>query len=103
MAGDEGRKAKLLFIRNELAEYEESLASAHAFGLFQLIFLVIPVFWPVLLAQRYMMIAGCRSEYRQLRNALDVWGGDLGSDAEPLAAELERLHARTPRLLWVVG
>jgi hypothetical protein len=99
VAGDEARKAKLLYLRNALVSYSVYLDDARAFGLLQIAFAIVPVFWPILLAQRYSMITGARKQRQQIANALDVWGADLGDDAVPLRAELAQLAARSPRLL----
>lgn len=99
LAGDEARKAKLLYVRNELAEYENDLEDSRTFGWLQLAFAVIPIFWPILLAQRRAMVSSAKLAYQRVKNALDVWRDDLGGEAAPLLAELERLHGRAPRLL----
>src|SRR5262245_56638402 len=96
LAADEARKAKLLYVRNELAEYEAGIQAARAFGFLQLMLVVIPFFWPILLAQRYFMVVGRRLRYRRIRNALDVCSSDLGDQAAALSAKLEELSQSSP-------
>jgi hypothetical protein len=97
--GGEARKAKLLYIRNALVAYAVYLEDARAFGFMQLAFVIVPVFWPILLAQRYWVISAARKQRQQLENALEIWGAELGDDAISLRAELAELAPRSPRLL----
>lgn len=99
LAGDESRKAKLLFVRNEIADFEAECTNARSFGLLQIAFAVIPLFWPILLAQRHSMVTSARLSARRIRNALDVWKGDLGDEHARLATELDRVETRAPRML----
>ncbi len=99
LAGDEARKAKLLYVRNELADFEAECSDARSFGLLQIVFAVIPLFWPFLLVQRHSMVNAAKLSVRRIRNALDVWKEDLGDEQPRLAAELDRLATGSPRLL----
>jgi hypothetical protein len=91
MAPDEVRKAKLLFIRNEISQLRAMKTSFEGFGVAQGCFAIIPFFWPMLWAQRSGMKATLTMHSEQIRNALSVWGDDLGSDAASLEAELSSL------------
>ncbi len=91
MAPDEVRKAKLLFIRNEISKLRALKTSFAGFGVAQGCFAIIPVFWPILWAQRTGMNAAVTMHSAQIRNALSVWGEDLGSDAASLEAEVAAL------------
>ena len=74
---DEVRKAKSLYIRNAISEYralEESLAG---FKTAQGCFSIIPIFWPILGAQKRMMNAQLRLSRERIQNAIDVWQDDL--------------------------
>jgi hypothetical protein len=93
IAPDEVRKAKLLFIRNELSQLRAMKASHAGLGVAQGCLLVIPFFWPILWAQRTGMKATVTMHGEQIRNALSVWGDDLGPDAAALEAELASLVA----------
>ncbi|MEZ5940863.1 MAG: hypothetical protein R3C18_05700 [Planctomycetaceae bacterium] len=88
---EEVRKAKLLFLKNELSQLRALKASYAGFGTAQGCFGFIPIFWPVLHAQRSMMSATMTSHKEQLRNALDVWRNDLGQDAIGIERELDAL------------
>lgn len=88
---DEIRKAKLLFIRNELSELKALKTSMAGFGVVQGCFAIIPIFWPILWAQRKGMDAALTLQQDQIRNALLVWKDDLGEDGRQIEAELESL------------
>ena len=91
MAPDEVRKAKLLFIRNEIAELRATVKSHAGLGVVQGCFAIIPIFWPILWAQRSGMKAMVNMRREQIGNALAVWREDLGPDAAALDAELTAL------------
>jgi len=74
---EEVRKAKSLYIRNAISEYRAMRESVAAFGFVQVFFAIIPIFWPILYAQRRMMRAQQRLFEERIRNALDVWKDDL--------------------------
>lgn len=86
---EEIRKAKLLFIRNEVSELKALKTSMDGFGAAQGCFALIPIFWPVLKAQRTSMNAALTLKKDQIRNALQVWADDLGSDSRTIEAELD--------------
>jgi hypothetical protein len=93
MDPEEIRKAKLLFIRNEISQLRAMKTSMQSFGVIQGCFAIIPFFWPILWAQRSMIKAGLRLQGDQIGNALSVWAEDLGADAAELKAELASLLA----------
>ena len=88
---DEVRKAKLLFVRNELSQLKALKTSMAGFGVAQGCFAFIPVFWPILWAQKNAMNAAWTLQKDQIRNALMVWRDDLGNDAREIEMELEAL------------
>ena len=88
---DEVRKAKILFIRNELSQLKALKESIAGFGVVQGCFAVIPFFWPILWAQRRGMNAALTLQKEQIRNALMVWREDLGDDARQMQSELDAL------------
>lgn len=77
MAPDEVRKAKVLYIRNAIAEYEAFRAQMEGFGVAQGCFSVIPIFWPIIGAQKRMMAAQATLVKQRIRNAIEVWRDDL--------------------------
>jgi hypothetical protein len=87
LSQDEVRKAKSLYIRNAISEYKAARASLSGFRVAQGCFMIIPVFWPILWAQRSGMNAGLTLYEERIKNALAVWRDDLGKEAD----ELERL------------
>jgi hypothetical protein len=92
MAPDEVRKAKLLFILNEISQLRAIKSSYAGFGVAQGCFAVIPFFWPILWAQRSGMKATVTLHSEQIRNAITVWRDDLGPDADALDAQLAALQ-----------
>jgi hypothetical protein len=77
LPSEEIRKAKSLYIRDAIAEYQAMNESLQAFGCLQGFFAIIPFFWPVLYAQRRMMTAQKTLCRQRIRNAIDVWRDDL--------------------------
>lgn len=76
----EMRQAKLLYIRNAIAELraqEEMLAS---FGKLQGCLSVIPFFWPVLAMQKKMIATHKKMARQKITNAIDVWRADLQAE-----------------------
>jgi hypothetical protein len=90
---EEVRKAKLLFIKNEISQLRALKSSMAGFGVAQGCFAIIPIFWPILWAQRSGMNAAVTMQTEQIRNALAVWRDDLGSDAAELEFELNSLSS----------
>ena len=88
---EEVRKAKLLFIRNELSRFKGAQASYSAFGGMQGCFSIIPIFWPMIRAQKRIMTASLDTQAERIRNAIDVWRDDLGEEARRLERELDDL------------
>lgn len=78
LAPDEMRKAKVLYIKNAVSEYKALRASFKAAWFVQFLFILIPIFWPILYVQRRTMRAQERLFSERISNALEVWGDDLG-------------------------
>lgn len=74
---DEVRKAKELYLRNAISEYRALEETLSAFGCVQVMFAIIPFFWPILWLQRKAMNAQRRLFRERIQNALDVWADDL--------------------------
>jgi len=77
LAPEEVRKAKVLYIRNAIAEFKATQASFAGFGQAQGCMSIIPIFWPVIGAQKKMMAAQMQLAKDRIRNAIDVWKDDL--------------------------
>jgi hypothetical protein len=88
---DEVVKAKRLYLRNAIAEYEAELASAGSLGCIMVFFAIIPLFWPFLIMMRRNLKAAKKLARTKIRNAIDVWRDDLGAEADDLLAQVEAL------------
>ena len=77
LAPEEVRKAKLLYLRNAISEFQAMQASYEGFGQAQGCMSIIPVFWPIIGAQKRMIAAQLQLCKDRIRNALDVWRADL--------------------------
>jgi hypothetical protein len=91
LSGEEVRKAKILFIKNALSEYRALQTTMAGFGVAQGCFAIIPIFWPILWAQRRAMSAAMTLQKEQIRNALSIWQEDLGDEGRELETELDNL------------
>jgi len=91
LSNDEVRKAKLLFIKNELSELRATKTSFAGLGVAQGCFAIIPIFWPILWAQRKGMDAALTLQKEQIMNAISVWRDDLGDEAQKIEDEIESL------------
>lgn len=77
MAPEEVRKAKVLYIRNSISEYRAMKSSFAGFGQAQGCMSIIPVFWPIIGAQKRMMSAHLQLARERIANAIEVWRDDL--------------------------
>jgi hypothetical protein len=77
LAPEEVRKAKLLYLRNAASEYKALITSLEGFGKLQGCLAIIPIFWPILWAQRRMMAAQRQLANDRIDNAIEVWREDL--------------------------
>jgi hypothetical protein len=80
LAPEEVRKAKVLYLRNAISEYRAMQASYQGFGQAQGCLSIIPVFWPVIGAQKRMMSAQLQLARDRIKNAIDVWRDDLNGE-----------------------
>ena len=80
LPAEEVRKAKSLYIRNAIAEYRALQAGLTGFGQAQGCFSVIPIFWPILGAQKGMMNAQLDLARQRINNAIHVWRDDLSGE-----------------------
>jgi hypothetical protein len=87
LAPDEVRKAKVLYIRNAISEYRAMSDSLAGFGVAQGCFSIIPIFWPIIAAQKRMMNAQLRLMKERVQNAIDVWRDDLRGERFELDGE----------------
>jgi hypothetical protein len=89
MAPEEIQKAKLLFLKNELTRAKTARDAMASFGMSTGCLSIIPIFWPILRAQKAMMNSAMMGQVQQLRNALEVWKDDLGAQGMELEREVD--------------
>ncbi len=77
LAPEEVRKAKVLYLRNAISELHAMQSGFQGFGQAQGCLSFIPIFWPIVGAQKKMMIAQLQLGKDRIRNAIDVWRDDL--------------------------
>jgi hypothetical protein len=87
LAPEEVRKAKLLYVRNAISEYQAMHAAVRGFGQAQGCMSIIPVFSPIIGAQKRMMAAQLQLARDRIRNAIDVWREDLKGEKFQLDGE----------------
>ena len=85
---EEIEKAKVLYLRNAITNYEEMLKSYAAFAFLQVFFAAIPCFLPILAAQWFAMYAAKKAAQQKVLDALDVWRDDLGEEYHNLKNRL---------------
>ena len=71
------QKAKLLYIRNSIAEFRALETTMASFGKLQGCMSIIPFFWPIISLQKKMMNAQVDLARQRITNAIDVWQDDL--------------------------
>jgi hypothetical protein len=74
---EEIRKAKVLYIRNAIAEYRAQAAGFRTFRQAQGCFALLPFFRPFLGIQKSWMDAQLQLSRERIRNAIEVWKEDL--------------------------
>jgi hypothetical protein len=89
LSREEVRKAKSLYLRNAISEYRALVESMQGFRNVQGCMSIIPIFWPILGAQRRMIDAQMRLARERIRNAIDVWKDDLQGEHFDLPEEPE--------------
>ena len=67
LSQEEVRKAKSLYIRNAISEYRAMAASMEGFKSAQGCMSVIPIFWPILGAQKRLMNAQLQKNFLWLK------------------------------------
>ena len=84
LAPAEITKAKVLYIRNAIDDYEAELTSTQASKWLWLMFAVVPLFWPFLYVAKKSTEAHFESSRRRIHNAIEVWNDDLRGHHFPL-------------------
>lgn len=89
MAVDEIQKAKELFIKNAISDYETAVKKFNNLLFLRVFLFIIPIFWPfliVLLRNEYLDLKNSKN---QILNTIEVWGDDLGDKKIELENLLE--------------
>ncbi len=89
LSADDVRKAKLLFLRNEIAQLRAIVANNSAWRIGTLAMFIMPLCWPMLYAQRKTMKVNAQLQADRIRNALSVWAYDLDGHNASLRQELD--------------
>ncbi len=76
----EMNKAKTLYIRNAISEYNAQIASYKAHDFMLMFFALIPLFWPILYAGYRQKKSQLKMYSERIQNAIDVWGDDLNGE-----------------------
>jgi len=74
---EEIRKAKVLYIRNAVAEFRAQIAGFRTFRQAQGCFTLLPFFRPFLGIQKSWMDAQLQLSRERIHNAIEVWKDDL--------------------------
>jgi hypothetical protein len=77
LAPEEVRKAKVLYLRNAISELKAMQTGFQGLWQAQGCLSIIPIFWPIVGAQKRMMTAQLQLGKDRIRNAIDVWQTDL--------------------------
>ncbi len=89
LSADDVRKAKLLFLRNEIAQLRATIANNSAWRIGTLFMFIMPLAWPALYAQRKTMKINAQLQADRIRNALSIWAYDLDGSVASLRRELD--------------
>lgn len=87
MASNEVLKAKELYIMNAISDYKTARTQFNNGLVLQIIFFIIPLFWPFLIVTIRNSLLDLKNMKNQISNAIEIWGSDMGEKKE----ELERL------------
>ncbi len=91
---EEVRKAKLLFIRNEITELKGMIREAKGSWPLLILFGLIPLFWPFLWSGWTSFTSKVTTRKEQINNAIQTWKDELGADAYELTRQLETILGR---------
>lgn len=86
---EEIRKAKSLFIRNAIVDFQLSRSTGKTMMTVMGVMCIIPIFLIVFIPGFAAYKKGIEAAKQKIRNAIDVWRDDLGPEANTLLAQLE--------------
>jgi hypothetical protein len=84
MAANEVNKAKELYLRNAIADYETARSQFNNGLILQILFAIIPLFLPFIIINIRSGLLDLKNMKTQIYNTIDVWGDDLGIKKEAL-------------------
>jgi hypothetical protein len=79
MAANEVNKAKELYIRNAIADYETARSKFNSGLYLQIPLCIIPIFLPVMIYNIRNEHLDLKNMKTQIYNTIEVWGDDLGT------------------------
>ena len=91
LPSEEIRKAKSLFIRNAIADYEMIVSSSRGMVITMGILSIIPVFLIVFIPTLISYRAAKKNGKQKIINALEVWKEELEEDYHKLLEEVSQL------------
>lgn len=80
MPPEEIKKAKILYLRNAILEYETFRTITNQTKWLMLIFAIIPIFWPFLYFAYRGYNIDIRMKKQLILNAIDVWKNELAGE-----------------------
>lgn len=86
---DEMRRAKLLFVRNEIAQLRAIRESNSGWRIGTILMFLMPLAWPALYATRKTMRVNAELQEERVRNAMAAWSYDLDGHNDSLREALE--------------
>lgn len=89
LPSDEVRKAKLLFIKNAIADYRMALKAQRGIMIIMGILCIIPVFLVVFIPGYLGYKAAKENGRAKIMNAIEIWGDELGDEKAALIADLD--------------
>ena len=85
---DEVRKAKTLYLRNAIVDFELARSSGRAMMIVMGVMCIIPIFLIVFIPGFIAYKKGIEAGRQKIRNAIDVWREELGPEADALSAQI---------------
>lgn len=87
---EEVRKAKLLFIKNAIADFALQRSSGRVMVIVMGCMSIIPIFLIVFIPAFVSYRKGVQVTRQKIRNAIEVWRDDLDVEADNLLSDLMR-------------
>jgi len=88
LSAEEIRKAKRLYLQNAVVEFQYNRRVGKTMLIVLGVMSIIPVFLLIFVPSLLMYRSGVSMERQKIRNALEVWRDDLGSDYHAILSQL---------------